>query len=374
MKRLLLMVLGWLILSLTSYAASFDCAKAATKIEKLICADTELSKLDEELNAAYKTALQDVNQASSIRQVQKEWMRGRNSCSDATCVKRAYDERLATLASSGEVSVWQDTFALSEKAKGEMASKILNGSEVTLRPGPYDPEDKKFCKAFLEDFKQQRGIEYIEPKFRTDDCNHPELAKLRNQCPNIKWEWMAPKKCDADALALWLKGYKDNSDAAHQKAEEMCATLFGKDELALYEIDFGDHKEHVIYQSRTPKLNHDELDRLLRKPTKKELWVDQSAWNRRTNTVMNIFFDSAGYSAFDFTKCGTNVIKRLFAGGTTSPESHQGLIKYDGKYMAYNLMRSGRQVKRYDFILGGREPICHFDVVQSKSTQTGRIK
>ncbi len=30
-------------------AASFDCGKAGTKVEKLICADAELSKLDEKL-------------------------------------------------------------------------------------------------------------------------------------------------------------------------------------------------------------------------------------------------------------------------------------------------------------------------------------
>ena len=34
------------------YAASFDCNKASTKIEKIICADSELSKLDGELQEA----------------------------------------------------------------------------------------------------------------------------------------------------------------------------------------------------------------------------------------------------------------------------------------------------------------------------------
>jgi hypothetical protein len=175
-------------------------------------------------------------------------------------------------------------------------------------------------------------------------------------------------------LANWLNGFENDPEAAKKKANEMCNTLFGTDEFALYEIDFGDHKEQVIYQSRTPKIDPDELEFLLRKPSKKELFVDQSAWNRRTNTVINVFFSMSGYSAFDFTKCGNNVIGSLATWGTTSPESHQGLIKYAGKYMAYNLMRSGRQAKKYGFVLGGRNPVCNFDAVQLRTTKAGSAK
>lgn len=35
-------------------APSFDCAKAATEVERLICSDEELAKLDNELNKWYK--------------------------------------------------------------------------------------------------------------------------------------------------------------------------------------------------------------------------------------------------------------------------------------------------------------------------------
>ena len=34
-------------------AASFDCGKAASEVEKIICGDDELSRLDESLNKAY---------------------------------------------------------------------------------------------------------------------------------------------------------------------------------------------------------------------------------------------------------------------------------------------------------------------------------
>ena len=85
------------LLALPVQAAGFDCAKAGTKVEKLICGDAGLSKLDEELNAAYKTALQGGKQADTIKQAQKQWMKVRNGCADAACVKRAYEERLPLL-------------------------------------------------------------------------------------------------------------------------------------------------------------------------------------------------------------------------------------------------------------------------------------
>lgn len=91
-----------MVLFQAAQAASFDCRKAATKIEKLICSDDKLSKLDEKLNSAYKTALQDDGQAIAIRQTQKQWIKERNSCFDATCVKNVYETRLVALSSFGE--------------------------------------------------------------------------------------------------------------------------------------------------------------------------------------------------------------------------------------------------------------------------------
>jgi len=81
MKRAKWIFIGWLVF-LTAQGASFDCAQAQSKVEHLICDNTEISKLDEELNAAYKTALQDEIQAGSIKQAQKQWMKERSGCAD----------------------------------------------------------------------------------------------------------------------------------------------------------------------------------------------------------------------------------------------------------------------------------------------------
>lgn len=91
-------LLGWAMMTSLAQAASFDCAKAGSKVEKFICGDAALSKLDEEMNAAYKIALQDKTKAEAVKQAQKQWMAERNNCADAACVKRAYEARLSSLA------------------------------------------------------------------------------------------------------------------------------------------------------------------------------------------------------------------------------------------------------------------------------------
>jgi uncharacterized protein YecT (DUF1311 family) len=102
------------MMALPAHSASFDCAKAATKVEKLICADAGLSKLDEDLNAAYKTALQDKKQSDSIKQAQKQWVKERDGCVDVDCVKRAYDIRLSAL-----LNAKQEAATLPAQAKAE---------------------------------------------------------------------------------------------------------------------------------------------------------------------------------------------------------------------------------------------------------------
>lgn len=88
-----------LCLSGFANGASFDCGKAGTGVEKMICADAELSELDEDMAAVYRTALQNEEEADSIRNEQKQWLKKRNGCTDAACVKQAYESRIDALAS-----------------------------------------------------------------------------------------------------------------------------------------------------------------------------------------------------------------------------------------------------------------------------------
>ncbi|MDD2893426.1 MAG: hypothetical protein PHF20_05810 [Halothiobacillaceae bacterium] len=82
----------------TAQAVGFDCGKASTKIEHIICDDPEISKLDEELNTSYLELLRvDRAQADSHKQSQRQWMKGRDACEDTGCVGEVYISRLKAI-------------------------------------------------------------------------------------------------------------------------------------------------------------------------------------------------------------------------------------------------------------------------------------
>ena len=79
-------------------AASFDCAKAKTKIEKQICSNTKLSELDDKLTALYNKVLAQSPVPEDTKEQQREWVKGsRNVCKDAACLERAYASRISDL-------------------------------------------------------------------------------------------------------------------------------------------------------------------------------------------------------------------------------------------------------------------------------------
>jgi uncharacterized protein len=82
--------------SLQSDAASFDCSKARSRAEKLICASPELSRRDDELFSLYsKAKAASKDQAEFKREAEAAWRARENSCRDATCLFTWYSERIA---------------------------------------------------------------------------------------------------------------------------------------------------------------------------------------------------------------------------------------------------------------------------------------
>ena len=87
-----------LLLPLAASAASFDCARAASRVEKAICADAEVSRLDDHLGRFYWAARERLAEnRSCVEADQRQWLRARNACADGACLKRAYLERLGEL-------------------------------------------------------------------------------------------------------------------------------------------------------------------------------------------------------------------------------------------------------------------------------------
>jgi uncharacterized protein len=95
-------ILSMLFLLATAHAASFDCGKATSEVEKLICGDDELSILDESLNKAYLKALERPDIRKQMIESQRQWLKNeRNACKNAECLKKAYETRIDELIRDG---------------------------------------------------------------------------------------------------------------------------------------------------------------------------------------------------------------------------------------------------------------------------------
>jgi uncharacterized protein len=89
--KCILYLFGLLALALPAQAASFDCAKASTKIEKIICGSSNVSSVDEDVELAYLRALERTEDRQKLMQDQRNWLKNvRNACPDADCLFKAY--------------------------------------------------------------------------------------------------------------------------------------------------------------------------------------------------------------------------------------------------------------------------------------------
>ncbi|MDQ1921125.1 lysozyme inhibitor LprI family protein [Massilia pseudoviolaceinigra] len=101
-------------------AASYDCPKAVSNVEKMVCADPELSRLDDDLHGSYKRAVARVGDELAMRQWQRNWLKSQalNGCKTAQCVKVAYGTRVKLL-DDAVPSRWTGQYARYYKGKAD---------------------------------------------------------------------------------------------------------------------------------------------------------------------------------------------------------------------------------------------------------------
>lgn len=165
--------------ALSAQAASFDCAKASTKVEHIICDDPEISKLDDELSVAYKTAVQDEDekQAKVIRQSQMKWMKYRNNCKVALCIKGAYEIRLTSLTVTHIY-----TFPLGD-TEAEQKTAVYTAGSIDMRKPGYPFK-----------LKEGKGVEVCEVYQKNlEALGNPNLACERKVSPKYKGIIKLPK-------------------------------------------------------------------------------------------------------------------------------------------------------------------------------------
>jgi uncharacterized protein YecT (DUF1311 family) len=81
-----------------TFAPSFDCTKASTGPERLICSNQQLASLDVQLMQAYRRAMSSAPNKDSLRAAQIDWKKNqRDACSTAECMISAYKTRIQSL-------------------------------------------------------------------------------------------------------------------------------------------------------------------------------------------------------------------------------------------------------------------------------------
>ncbi|MBI1890488.1 MAG: DUF1311 domain-containing protein [Burkholderiales bacterium] len=97
-KILSICVFASLLQAHAALAAGFDCTKAKTQIELMICGDANVSALDSQLSAAFQSAMQKTPDRKALGDNQRNWLKNiRDLCKTIDCLNHTYRERIAYL-------------------------------------------------------------------------------------------------------------------------------------------------------------------------------------------------------------------------------------------------------------------------------------
>jgi len=141
---------GLLLLSLTasSHAASFDCSKASSVSEKLICQTPSLSAADERLATDYRQARTASGNSPEFRQLTKQNWQRREQCQTTACLsdwyrrsQQLYRQIAAPQANSQIATPQPNIQAAAPKPNGQNTTPLptrclSEGSPLTTRAAP----------------------------------------------------------------------------------------------------------------------------------------------------------------------------------------------------------------------------------------------
>lgn len=135
------------------FSTSFDCNKAASRIEILICSDSVLAQLDAQMGRAYLQALKSQSDSATFVNDQRRWLALRDSrCGSSvsplirTCLIQMTRERIAGLAAVAAIqhepladkpaaTIWPDAPVPSGSVIGTEKPTVKIVPDVSV-PGP----------------------------------------------------------------------------------------------------------------------------------------------------------------------------------------------------------------------------------------------
>lgn len=107
-KITLLFPLALFLCTNMSYGASFDCSKASTAQEKLICNSPQLSDADGQMGEIYKLVNKSFPVSGFIQDNQRAWLSSYRNCKDATSCLQLVNARIKELNNLKTAAVYTD--------------------------------------------------------------------------------------------------------------------------------------------------------------------------------------------------------------------------------------------------------------------------
>lgn len=238
-------------------AAGFDCRRARTQVEKTICADAELSRLDSEMNELYRQIRAETRgidgetgwQVDPVAAENARWLEGRNQCRDAACLRSAYRQRIAQLRRD-----WAQALP-----QAGAAAKGRNGYRYD-RHGDF--------KAFIADFRKavaagdraavakmtarpfadfSRGSSCLPGNDPCDAQQRKRSASARDEAEVIaKYERIVTASVRAALEAGRVRGYSRRIDSGEDENGE--AQSAGPIEPGEYLLENDDAREQRVFK------------------------------------------------------------------------------------------------------------------------------
>ncbi len=185
-----------------SSAPSFDCGRARSRVERLICSSPDLSRKDRAVAQAYALA-QTANpgEASDARQAQLTWWKQREACANSgtailTCVENAYSARLSELGGAAQ----------SIRDQGSIAT-------AAAAPSPDQPASSSLDAHWRPD---PRGVQFLKRLVENDADTYVAGGRSFINWSKAPELMPPPSEFSISAIELW-RAYEANQIAADAK-------------------------------------------------------------------------------------------------------------------------------------------------------------
>lgn len=215
-------VIGLSIYGVGLEAASFDCAKAATPMERLICSNDSVSQLDEDLGQAYKEALvKYADKKDMLVRQQRNWIKWiRSQCTDPSCLVTLYEARI------GEIADGDNVAALNGPDKPNFVLTKGRGTPV--------------CDEYLK-------VLNSAPRDELRACKLPDLSN--SKIKPVEFKPLTGKKLMAVDRLIYEQVYKADWTKAWPEREKEYLSGYRKMAEAFWDLDKDGESDQIIRES-----------------------------------------------------------------------------------------------------------------------------